>query len=308
MLAAAIRNANLKPYQLSARPSPSQLAQVVCPRAGLDIASLGPAMLFTGGMPRDCFTLCFVRACSETGHSFNFGVHHTDGYMGFFPPGGALDATTPSGFGSATLTVPEADFRAALVLAFPEIPEAVLARGAGMRVGEAEQARLSALLSAVEGLLWQPGDRLVSALARQNLERDLLEVFFAALRSGCDALVPKPGFRMEGRHRRLRQARDYLAAHAGLPIGLDDLCSVLGLSHRGVQYLFRDLVGLGPIAYLRHQRLHSARRALRRAAPGCGAVKRVALESGFWHFGHFAHEYRVLFGEPPSETLARTER
>jgi AraC family transcriptional regulator, ethanolamine operon transcriptional activator len=34
-------------------------------------------------------------------------------------------------------------------------------------------------------------------------------------------------------------------------------------------------------------------------------VKAVALSHGFWHLGQFAHDYRVAFGEAPSETLAR---
>jgi hypothetical protein len=34
-------------------------------------------------------------------------------------------------------------------------------------------------------------------------------------------------------------------------------------------------------------------------------VKSAALDHGFWHLGRFAHEYRNLFGERPSETLSR---
>ena len=303
MLAAAIRNANIEPCQLSAQPAPSQLSRVVCPRACLDFSALGPAMLFTGAMPRDCFTLGFVRVCPEKGHSFNFGADHTDGYMAFFPPGGAIDATTPAGFTNAMLTVPAPEFHAALASAFSDIPDTVLTQGAGMRIGLTEQARLRGLLSAVEEMIWQPGDALASTPTRRNLERDLLEGFFAALRSGCSDLVPAPAPRVAGRHRRLRQARDYIAAHAGEPIGLDDLCAAIGLSHRGVEYLFRDMLGLSPTVYLRHQRLHCARRALRRAEPAFGVVKQVALHCGFWHLGHFAEEYRTLFGENPSETL-----
>jgi AraC family transcriptional regulator, ethanolamine operon transcriptional activator len=34
-------------------------------------------------------------------------------------------------------------------------------------------------------------------------------------------------------------------------------------------------------------------------------VKKIALDSGFWHLGHFAKDYHALFGENPSETLRR---
>ncbi len=305
ILAATVRNANIEACQLSDRPAPSQLARVVCPHAFLDLATNGPAMLFSGAMPRDCFTLAFANVCPGKGHSFNFGAEHNDGYMGFFPPGGAIDATTPAGFAGAILTIPAADFHSAISTAFPDIPEAILARGAGMRIGPAEKAGLRALLAAVDKAIWQPGNGLSSVLARRHLERDLLEAFFAALRSGCSDLVPSATSRVAGRQRHLCQVRDYIDANAVDPIDLDDLCVSTGLSHRSVGYLFRDMLGLSPMVYLRHRRLHSARRMLREAAPGFGVVKQVAYDCGFWHLGHFAERYRTLFGENPSETLGQ---
>ena len=35
-----------------------------------------------------------------------------------------------------------------------------------------------------------------------------------------------------------------------------------------------------------------------------GAMKQAALGAGYTHLGRFAVEYRELFGEPPSTTLA----
>ena len=304
MLAQAIRGAQLKPCQFSARPALSRLARIVGSRTCLDFATLGPAMLFSGAMPADCFTLIFVRTCPTVGRTFNFGIEHTDGYMGFFPPGGILDAVTPAGYGNVTLTIPAPHFHVALATAFPDIPETILARGAAMRVGPGEQTRLRTLLDRCEAMIWQPGDAPVDPLVRHNLERELLEAFLAALRSGCNDLVPPAAPRLAARHRRLREARDFLAAHTHKPIYLDDLCTALGLSHRGVQNLFQDLLGLNPITYLNHQRLHGARRSLLHAPPGPGAVKRAAYDWGFLHQGRFARDYRTLFGEGPVETLA----
>ena len=255
-------------------------------------------------MPQDYFTLVFVLDCPREGHSFNFAARHTAGYMGFFPPGGALDAFTPEGFANATLTVPEADFHAALEHHFPTIPAGVLKHGAGMRIGLAEQTQLRRVLSQVLAGIRDPAAPLVSLLARQELERQLLVIFLAALRQGCGSLVPPPTQRTAGRLRHLRQVRDFIAAHAQRPIQLNELCTELNLSQRGVQVLFRDSLGLGASAFLRHQRLHGVRRALRDAASTPGTVKQLALEWGFWHLGHFANDYRTLFGEKPSETLA----
>jgi len=269
------------------------------------MASLGPAMLFSGAMPADCFTLVFVLACPESGHSFNFAVEHTDGYMGFFPPGGAIDAVTPAGYRNATLTVSVEVFRTALAAHFPEAPAKLLAEGAAMRVPPAEQARLRALLRMLERSIWNPACPLAGATARRQAGRELLAAFLAALRGGCADLVGPAAARTVARHRRLRQAREYLSGHLHEPIYLDDLCAELGITHRAVENLFQDFLGLSPNIYLRHQRLHGVRRMLRRALSSPGVVKHAALEWGFWHQGHFARDYRRFFGESPGQTLAR---
>lgn len=304
-LAAAIHNANFQPCQLSAGPSPSWMARVICPQVCLDFASLGPAMLFCGSMPRDCYTLVFVTTCSEKGRSFNFATEHNDGYMGFFPPGGIVDAYTPEGYANATLTVPASLFEAEVERLYPEIPESVLKSGSGMRIGAREQARLRGLLQAVTGGIEDPSRPLLGEGARGQLEMDLLDAFLLVLRSGCESLAPRPGPRVEGRLRRLKQARDYLTDNLHAPLSITELCGEMRMSRRGVELLFQDSMGIGPSAFLRHQRLHAVRRALKAAPCVAGVVKETALALGFWHMGHFAREYRDLFGESPSATLSR---
>jgi AraC family ethanolamine operon transcriptional activator len=305
-LATAVRSANLDICQLSKRPLPSVIGRVMCRRVCLDFASLGPAMALSGSMPQDCYTLVFVTECPEKGRAFNFSTEHTDGYMGFFPPGELLDAYTPEGYSNATLTVPAAIFLAAVERLFPEIPEGVLKRGACLRIGVAEQARLRALLSTIGAGMEDRANPLAEGNVRKPLEDALLDAFLTALRSGCSSLAPDPGRRVEGRIRRLRQARDYMADHLHQPIHLEDLCSVLGMSRRGVEVLFQDSLGIGPSAFLRHQRLHGVRRALLATTASHGVVKETALQWGFWHMGHFAQEYQSLFGEKPRMTLARS--
>lgn len=301
-LAAAIRDANFVPCQLSVRPSPSLIARVLCPQVCLDFATLGPAMLFSGSMSRDCYTLVFVTACPQIGRSFNFATEHKDGYMGFFPPGGMLDAYTPEGYANATLTVPVPVFLAAVERSFPEIPETILKSGAGMKIGEIEQEQLRELLAEVMVAIRDPAEILAGEPARMILERDLLDAFLTALRGGC-AVKPLRQ-RVAGRLKRLRKARDFLAERLTDPTHMVDLCRELDLSRRGLEVLFRDSIGIGPMTLLRHQRLHGARRALLTAPATPGAVKQSAIEWGFLHMGHFAREYRKFFGESPSATLA----
>ncbi|MBM5818135.1 MAG: AraC family transcriptional regulator, partial [Cyanobacteria bacterium K_Offshore_surface_m2_239] len=58
-------------------------------------------------------------------------------------------------------------------------------------------------------------------------------------------------------------------------------------------------------AYVRLLRLHSIRRRLLRAEPGEIQIGPLAEAWGFHNAGHFAANYRRLFGETPRVTLRR---
>jgi len=305
MLANALRGANLKPCQIHHGAAASEFSRVQIGDACLDMVSLGPAMLFSGAMPSDCFTLVYVTACPQPGHSFNFGMTHSAGYMGVFAPGGVVDAKTPAGYQNAILTIPVAEFHASLAAHFPKVPDALLARGAGLRVAADEQARLGAMLDSIAKMIRAPEQPLDHARVRKQAGRSLRAAFLAALRSGCEQGHRQPNNRFKRRYGRLRQARDFIAGHLTQPLCLDDLCVATGLSRRGVENLFTEFLGIGPIAYLRNQRLHGAHRDLRQTGHNRGAVKRIALTWGFPHFGHFAADYRSLFGESPTQSLSR---
>jgi transcriptional regulator GlxA family with amidase domain len=77
------------------------------------------------------------------------------------------------------------------------------------------------------------------------------------------------------------------------------------VSERTLEYAFKEIMGLAPMAYLIPVRLHRARRALLAATHGSTTVAAVALDWGFWHFGEFSRAYRECFGELPSDTLRR---
>ena len=62
---------------------------------------------------------------------------------------------------------------------------------------------------------------------------------------------------------------------------------------------------VSPKHFLVMRRIHLARRDLTRADPRTTTVTEVATRYGFWQFGRFAGEYKSIFGELPSVTLAR---
>jgi AraC family ethanolamine operon transcriptional activator len=73
-----------------------------------------------------------------------------------------------------------------------------------------------------------------------------------------------------------------------------------------LRYAFEDLAGISPAAYLKAHQLSRVHSALLETDPSETLVKTIAYEHRFWHLGQFSRDYRLAFGERPSETLARS--
>jgi AraC-like DNA-binding protein len=101
------------------------------------------------------------------------------------------------------------------------------------------------------------------------------------------------------------RAVDLLQSHPGRPWTVTGLAAEVHLSVRALHDGFARDVGMPPITYLRHIRLHHARAELQGSEPGRTTVRAVANRVGILHLSRFAATYRATFGESPSETLAR---
>jgi len=161
------------------------------------------------------------------------------------------------------------------------------------------------------------GKRLVTAAERRpelfNDRREtrvaaqveLLEALLAALGATTDFQPPRRDDTRRAQSRIVKCAEDYALAHMGDRLYLTDLCKAAGASERSLEYAFKEIMGMTPVAYLTRVRLHRVRQALLAASPGSTTVSVEALNGGFWHFGDFSRAYRDCFGELPSETLRR---
>jgi AraC-like DNA-binding protein len=105
------------------------------------------------------------------------------------------------------------------------------------------------------------------------------------------------------RYTAVRLCEAYMREHIDETITLIDLSTACGMRSRSLINAFEAIVGLSPMDYLKRLRLSSVHSMLLRADPRSTRVIDVATEWGFWHMGHFAHDYRVMFGEAPSQTL-----
>jgi AraC family ethanolamine operon transcriptional activator len=87
-------------------------------------------------------------------------------------------------------------------------------------------------------------------------------------------------------------------------IGSPELAAAAHVAQRTLQCAFQEILGISPTRFLRIQRMHAARRALHTTSLAQMKISDIALTWGFGDPGRFAVEYRRLFGESPSATLA----
>jgi AraC family transcriptional regulator, ethanolamine operon transcriptional activator len=141
---------------------------------------------------------------------------------------------------------------------------------------------------------------------RVAAEAELLEALIGALSATTGFRLPRRDDTRKAQSRIVRCAEDYALAHMGDRLYVTDLCKAAGVSERSLEYAFKQIMGMTPVAYLTRVRLHRVRQALLAATVGSTTVSVEALNRGFWHFGEFSRAYRDCFGELPSETLRGT--
>ncbi len=133
------------------------------------------------------------------------------------------------------------------------------------------------------------------------LEQDLIPLLIDALPSPHQSAAPRPYRRAS----LVATATAHIMAHLDQPLTLADICQAVSASQRSLQYGFQEMLGMGPMAFVKVQRLHGIRRALLYADPKPETVAQIAHQWGFWSLGHFSKDYKQLFGESPSQTLQR---
>lgn len=103
----------------------------------------------------------------------------------------------------------------------------------------------------------------------------------------------------------LRAAQEYIVAHAAEPLSIIEIATAVGVGTRTLQASFQRHLGVSPLVFLRHTRLHRVRAQLLTHTPSTTSVAEQALAHGFRHLGRFSAYYAEQFGEAPSETLRR---
>lgn len=212
---------------------------------------------------------------------------------------GPWDCVSEGALEYAAFAVSRSDLESAAVLVHDADP---LAMATGNLAGRRNDAVLLAMrllrdMHALKGLVNHP-----AALAAAG--EDLLRL--ALILDRPTDLLPVERFSSSrGRLAAIRRVEAYLEANPDAVPSIPTLCRIAGVSERSLEYAFREHLGVTPIGYLKLRRLMLVRRRLQNPERENARVTEIVAGCGVYELGRFAGEYRRLFAELPSETLAR---
>ncbi|NEP88058.1 MAG: helix-turn-helix transcriptional regulator [Okeania sp. SIO2C2] len=106
----------------------------------------------------------------------------------------------------------------------------------------------------------------------------------------------------------ITQAEQEMLSSFEEPLTLKKLAQNLESSSSALSRGFQELFGMSPMRYLKVRRLNALRQRLKASDPKNYSITMLASQYGFWSAGHFARDYKAMFGELPSETLRKTAK
>ena len=141
-----------------------------------------------------------------------------------------------------------------------------------------------------------------SDLAAAEVERMVIMKFLMCHRhSYTQFLLKEP---LPAGSSAVRRVEEFIEANWDKPIDIEAMVAVAKVSARSLFRQFKRDRGYSPADFAKRVRLDRARAMLELSA-GRTTVLQVAFKCGFQNPGHFARDFRLNFGELPSETLKR---
>lgn len=293
-----IADADVEIVQLGKGQLTGSLTKTVLERLAFSKTNFSLPLRTTGSLGTANLTICML--LNSEGASSSWARELNNGDVFFTSPGKNFDALFGARSEVAGISIHPDDIAAA----FPDEP--ILANVAfwtqnhqfacDPALRQAVTVRVRAISSMLESY------DMLSSEGANFWQRCLIEAFTSPFINALSDDRPH----VPSALRIVRDAEDYLDRHAHRAVHVSELCVHLHISRRSLHRAFHDILGIGPIAFLRHRRLCSTHTRLLHARSSHVRVTDIATEFGFLELGRFSHYYATLFGESPSQTLSRT--
>ena len=219
-------------------------------------------------------------------------------------PGTAIELASQPGFGIAIASFPNQEFQRAAELhgcaSIIDKTKCVLFRLPKARAVHEIRAAIRTLICEASAQLAEPRHPKWEQAKRDELRRHIILAASAGVRFDLSAHNAE-------RAQVLKQAVSAIKERPSDVLTVAALCRIVGASERTLHYAFVERYGLPPARFMKACRLNGARSDLSRIDSQGIKISDVANKWGFWHLGQFAKDYRLWFGELPSETSRRNQ-
>jgi AraC-like DNA-binding protein len=145
-------------------------------------------------------------------------------------------------------------------------------------------------------------DAALSSPVLAELEKSVLVSFLHANAHNLSRLLERDARRVTPWQ--VRRAEEFIESNWQRPLTVRMIAEATGVSARSLFKAFREARACSPTEYVKRVRLERARQMLTSSTRRT-SVAAVALACGFDNPGHFAGNYRLAFGELPSQTLTK---
>ena len=122
--------------------------------------------------------------------------------------------------------------------------------------------------------------------------RDTYSILLSIILSSCDRYLP------ESKQQRLQEELDYISKRYREPITNEMLAETSGMSSVYFRKLFKQVMGISPIAYVKQVRIEKAKEMLR---SDYGTLTDLATMLGYASLYDFSRDFKKQTGIPPSK-------
>lgn len=208
-----------------------------------------------------------------------------------------LDAVVEPGFRGFTMAYSEERLRqVAQALELPDPVQAGAGEGTERRPDPLSLAAIrSAVHCAISASRTGSNPDAITEMLDSDLPRLILQAWYGAPAVGHNSVA--------NRARVVAVAMEYLHHFGRDALTVEQLGSHCACSISTLERAFVEHFGVSPKRYLSLYRMSGVRRTLLELGREY-TIAEIANNWGFWHLGKFAADYRKLFGELPSRTVA----
>jgi AraC family transcriptional regulator, ethanolamine operon transcriptional activator len=296
----AVSGSDLELVQLKPGRLDAMLSQIALADLSIDQGRVNQSIRVCGRLDPQRFAIGLFPPHSRA----TWNGHHIDNsHLLLFKPGGELNGHLSGGYTWTSLVVP-LQWIASIARGLPH--SGAFEFRSDCKWARPDPTRLDDLRRATAAVVMPTSPVLLSPELAQWLLTELQNSLGAALIS-LDPSSDKTSYQALAHFSLARRAERYMRERISEPVCIDDLCVALHVSRRYLEYAFSDAFGTSPSRYLRLLRLTEVRHRLR-VLGNRTTVTHEATRLGFCHLSQFSVQYKRLFGQSPSDTLAAASR